>query len=159
MHKLERIKSFGIFLLIAYFLTGILSCSRVCQKGYANPNCSVEIRAVYENLNYSVTESKNHDSAYNYSASIISSSSGPFALQLTHVSSGFFVNNVQGQVSMGGDSLTIISQAPDTNARYIKGIGTLSNNVLTLYYTLSYPDSLPVAHIQTDSFLSIWIHP
>ena len=137
----------------------ILSCSRVCQLGYANPNCSVELRAQYENLNYVVTESKNHDSAYTYPATIITSTAGPFALRLTNVANNFFVNNVLGQVSMSGDSLVINNQAPDSNARYIKGLGTLSNNVLTLNYTIYYPDSLPVIHTQTDSFLSIWVHP
>ena len=156
---MKRILRFCIFILLGYSLTTFLSCSRVCQSGYANPNCSVELRALYENLNYTVTESKNHDSAYNYSATIITSTAGPFALQMTNVANGFFVNNVKGQVSISGDSLVITRQAPDTGARYIQGLGTLTNNVLTLNYTISYLDSLPVIHIQTDSFLSIWVHP
>jgi hypothetical protein len=158
---LEKIKVFCLSILLAGSLSALWSCSRACQAGYANPNCSVEIRAQYENLNYTVTESKNHDSAYYmYSAAIISSPAGPFALQMTNVANSFyFVNNVNGIVSITGDTLAIARQAPDTNARYIQGLGTMSNNVLTIYYTISYPDSLPVIHTQTDSFLSIWVHP
>jgi hypothetical protein len=157
--SLKSIQGFWIFFLFGCFLSTIWSCSKVCQTGYANPNCSIEIRAPYENLYYTVTESMNHDSAYSYSAAIISSQTGPFALQLTNVANGLFVNNVNAQVSITGDSLTIARQAPDTNARYIQGLGTLSNNVLTINFTISYPDSIPVLHTQTDSFLSVWIHP
>jgi len=156
---LKGIRSICIFSLFACFLPTIMSCSRVCQAGYANPNCSIEIRAAYENLYYQVTENKDHDSADTYSATIISSPAGPFALQMTNVANGSFVNNVNALVSITGDSLTIALQAPDTNARYIQGLGTLSNNVLTINYTISYQDSTPVIHTQTDSFLSIWVHP
>ena len=157
---MKKIQVFCHFIMLAGSLSALWSCSKACQAGYANPNCSIEIRAPYENLYYTVTESEDQDSAYTYSATIISSPAGPFALQLTNVANGvFFVNNVNGLVSITGDSLTIARQNPDTNANYIQGLGTLYNNVLTLNFTISHPDSLPFIHTQTDTFQSIWIHP
>jgi len=146
-------------MILAALIVAASSCNKACQAGYANPNCTIEIRAPYENLNYTVTESKNGDSAYTYSATIISSSAGPFAVQLTNVANGFFANNVTGVVSITGDTLTIARQSPDTNANYIQGLGTLSLSTLSLSFSISYPDSQPYIHRQTDTFQSVWVHP
>jgi hypothetical protein len=144
--------------LAAICLLGLGACSKVCQIGYENPNCSVETRAQYENVNYTVTESKNGDSAYTYSATIVSSPLGPLKVQLSNVANNFFINNVTASVT-ATDTLTIAYQAPDSNSRYIQGIGVLTGSTLALNYVITYPDSLPVLHTQTDYYQSVWVHP
>jgi hypothetical protein len=143
-------------LLTAVLLSGIAACKKTCQTGYEDPGCSIETRAEFENLNYTVTESMNGDSAYSYPATIIAGA-GPLQILLTGVGNGAIVNNVTGIVS--SDTLTIARQAPDSNAHYIQGSGILSGNQLTINYTITYPDSLPVLHTQVDQYYSQWVHP
>lgn len=158
--KPVKLKNKASLCICALFCTVLLvfsSCSKVCQTGYANPNCSTEIRAQFENLYYTVTESKNQDSAYTYSATIIASPSGVLKVLMTNVGNGAFVNNVVAVAN--ADTLTIPYQAPDSNAHYIVGGGIISGNVLLLTYTITYPDSVPTPHTQTDSYQSQWVHP
>jgi hypothetical protein len=145
----------AIFLIVALFF-GFSACKKTCQPGYENPNCSVEIRAQFENLNYTVTESKNSDSATSYPAGIIAGAN-ILQVQLTNVGNGAIVHNVVGNVT--ADTLIIPNQAPDTNAHYIQGIGILSGNTLYLSYTITYPDSQPFLHTQTDYYQGQWVHP
>ena len=156
MYFFKSIKSVVAPLAAALLLLG--SCNKACQTGYENPNCSIEIRNQFENVNYTVTESKNGDSAYTYAATIVSSPAGILKVQLTNMANNFFVNNVTASVN-SGDTLTIPSQAPDSNGRYILGLGILSANTLYISYAITYPDSLPVLHTQTDYYQSTWVHP
>jgi hypothetical protein len=134
------------------------SCNKACQAGYVNPNCSVEVRAQFENLYYTATEERNQDTpAYTYSATIIASPRNPLGVLMGNVANGFFVNYVYASTS--NDTLTIPYQAPDTNGRYIQGLGIISGSVLTLSYAVTYPDSTPVIHSQTDYYYSSWVHP
>lgn len=142
---------------LAFCLLGLCACNKACQTGYENPNCSVEVRAQFENLYYTATESKNQDSAYTYSATILASPSDIRKVLLTNVANGFFINNVSAITN--SDTLTIPYQCPDTNARYIQGTGILSGNVLSMYFTVTYPDSIPILHTQTDLYQSVWVHP
>jgi len=144
-------------MLLGTILLLISSCSKVCQTGYANPNCATEIRAQFENLYYTVSESKNQDSIYTYSATIIASPASILKVLMTNVGNGAFVNNVIAVTN--ADTLTIPYQAPDSNAHYITGSGIISGSVLVLYYTITYPDSVPSPHTQTDSYQSQWVHP
>jgi hypothetical protein len=137
-------------------LTSLLCCSKVCQTGYENPNCSVQVRSQFENLYYTVTESRDQDSAYSYAATIVSDPN-ILRVQLTNVANGAFINNVVATAT--ADTLTIAYQAPDTNAHYIQGSGIISGSVLLLTYTITYPDSVPVPHTQTDYYQGQWAHP
>ena len=148
---------FCICIAICATLLAISSCSKVCQTGYENPNCSVETRAQFENLYYTVSESRNGDSIYTYPATIIASPAGILKILMTNVGNGAFVNNVLAVVN--ADTLTIPYQAPDSNAHYITGGGIISGSVLLISYTISYPDSVPVPHTQTDGYQSQWVHP
>ena len=152
---LIRSKKIIVILIATLFALG--ACNKACQVGYENPNCSVEIRNQFENENYTVTESKNGDSAYTYAATIVSSPAGILQVQLTNMANNFFVNNVRASVN--NDTLTIPNQAPDSNGRYVLGQGVLSGNTLFLNYAITYPDSLPVLHTQTDYYQSVWVHP
>jgi hypothetical protein len=143
--------------LTAVLLICIGACKKTCQTGYENPNCSIETRAEFENLNYTVTESMNGDSAYTYPATIIASPNGILRVLLTGVGAGAIVNNVAGIVD--STTLTIPRQAPDSNAHYIQGSGSLNGNTLTINYTITYTDSLPVLHTQADYYYSQWVHP
>ena len=134
-----------------------MGCNKACQTGYENPNCSVEVRAQFENVAYAVTESRNLDSPYTYTASILAASRDIRKILLTNVTNGFFINNVSAITN--ADTMTIAYQSPDTNARYIQGSGILSANVLTINYVVTYPDSNPVLHTQTDYYQSVWVHP
>lgn len=141
---------------IAVCLLGILSCHKTCQTGYENPNCSIETRAQFESLTYTATESRNLDSAYSYPATIIPHPTDIRKVMLTNMANGVFAHNVVGSVV--SDTLTIAYQSPDTNGHYIQGIGILSSNLLNLNYVVTYTDSLPVIHLQTDVYQSTWIH-
>ena len=154
--KLKNKLSFCICILLGILLL-ISSCSKVCQTGYANPNCSTEIRAQFENLYYTVSESKNQDSIYTYSATIIASPRSILDVQLSNVGNGTFVNNVTAVVN--ADTLTIPYQQPDSNAHYIQGSGIISGSILQLTFYITYPDSVPVYHTQTDAYQSQWVHP
>lgn len=153
-------KTVGIYVAtaISCLLISIHSCSTACQQGYINPDCNVQIRAPFENLNYTATESKNSDTNYTYPATIIASQN-ILQVQLTNVANGFFANNVTGTVSLNGDTLTIANQNPDGNSNFIAGKGVLSGNTLSLVYTISYTDSVPYIHPQTDVYVSSWVHP
>jgi hypothetical protein len=135
----------------------LAACNKTCQTGYENPNCSVEVRAQFENLNYTATESRNGDSAYTYTATIIADPKNIRNVLLSHVANGVFVNNVTASTS--ADTLIIPYQSPDTNRFYIQGLGLLNGNVLSISFAVSYPDSVPVLHTQTDFYQSIWTHP
>jgi hypothetical protein len=104
-----------------------------------------------------VSESKNGDSVYTYSATIIASPSNILKVLMTNVGNGAFVNNVVAITN--ADTLTIPYQAPDSNAHYITGSGIISGSMLVLNYTITYPDSVPAPHIQTDGYQSQWVHP
>jgi hypothetical protein len=147
----------GLYLILAATLLPLLSCNKACQAGYENPNCSIEVRAQFENLYYTVTESRNQDSAYSYSATIIASPGDIRKVLLSNVANGLFVNNVVGITS--SDTLTIAYQSPDSNGRSIQGRGILSLNVMKISYIVSYTDSLPAVHTQNDIYQSVWIHP
>ena len=150
---LIRSKKNLIILITSLFTLG--SCNKTCQTGYENPNCSIEIRNQFENVNYTVTESKNGDSAYTYSATIVSSPASILQVQLTNMANNFFVNNVTATVS--NDTLTIPYQTPDSNARYIIGLGILSGNTVYINYAITYPTR---SHRrQTDYYQSTWVHP
>ena len=151
------IRSKKIFVIVVASLCMLCACKKTCQTGYENPNCSVEIRNQFENENYTVTESKNGDSAYSYAATIVSSPANILQVRLTNMGNNFFVNNVTAVVN--SDTLTIPNQAPDSNGRYVLGQGVLSGNTLFLNYAITYPDSLPVLHTQTDYYQSVWVHP
>ena len=158
LFKSRRVKLFYASIAALGILITLFSCNKACQVGYENPNCSIEIRNQYENLNYTVTESKNGDSAYTYAATIVSSPQGILRVQLTNIANNFLVNNVTASVT-ATDTLTIAYQAPDSNGHYIQGIGVLTGNTLALNYAITYPDSLPVLHTQVDYYQSVWVHP
>ena len=134
----------------------ISGCNKTCQTGYENPNCSIETRAEFESLSYAATESRNQDSAYSYPATIIPYPPDIRKVMLTNRARGAFAHNVIGSVV--SDTLTIAYQNPDSNGTYIQGTGILTANVLNINYLISYPDSLPILHTQTDIYQSVWIH-
>lgn len=137
-------------------MSGLLSCSKACQQGYLNPDCSIEERAQFESLSYTATESENGDSAYTYATTIIASPASIYQVQLTTVANGYFTNYVVANVDT--TSLTIPNQAPDSNGHYISGYGTLNGNTLTLMYTISYPLHPPFHYVQTNYYSSVWVH-
>ena len=148
--------AFGAILITISMMGGLLSCNKACQQGYENPNCSVEIRAQFENLYYTVTERKNQDTILKtYSATIIASPKSPFGLHLGNVANGLFVNTVVGTAN--ADTLSLPYQSPDTNSYYIQGRGIISGNVMLLNYTVTYADSQSVVH--ADQYVSQWVHP
>lgn len=138
-------------------MSWLSACKKTCQTGYENPNCSVEIRAQFENLYYTATESRNLDSPYTYNPTIIADPHDIRRILLTGIANGQFINNVSALTN--SDTMTIAYQCPDTNAHYIQGSGILSGNVLTMSYAVTYPDSYPVLHTQTDYYQSVWTHP
>lgn len=154
---LKKILLISSYLAFACLMVSIYACKKTCQTGYENPNCSIEVRAEFENVAYTVTESRNQDSAYSYSASILAAPNDIRKILLTNVANGFFINSVSALTT--SDTMTIAYQSPDTNGRYIQGAGILSGNAITIYYTVTYPDSNPVLHTQADYYQSIWVHP
>jgi hypothetical protein len=153
----NKILTICIYAPVLGIIMSVLGCNKACQTGYENPNCSVEVRAQFENVAYAVTESRNLDSPYVYTASILADPRDIRKILLTNVANGFFIHNVSAVTN--ADTMTIAYQSPDTNARYIQGSGILSANVLTISYMVTYPDSNPVLHTQTDYYQSVWVHP
>jgi hypothetical protein len=146
-------------LLLSIFLLCLLpalSCKKTCQPGYEDPDCSVEIRAQFESLYYTATESMNGDSAYTYAATILPNPANAYQVLLTNVAnSAYFANNVAATAS--NDTLTIAYQNPDTTAVYISGMGTISGNVLTLYYVIYVPNLAGTGLIR-NQYASVWVH-
>lgn len=132
-------KLFKSFMTIAAFsaLTIVSSCTKTCDEGFEGDKCDTEIRAKFID-NYDVSESKNSNAPYSYTTSITTSSANVLQVNISELGGNFFNSSVKATVD--GTSLTIASQDPDSDGYTIAGSGTISNNTVSLTYTITGED-------------------
>lgn len=128
-------KLFRTFLAVAAFaaVSGITSCTKVCDEGYEGDKCDVEIREKIIGT-YGLTETCSLTGAANYDLVITKSSTSVLNVLISPF--GGYVG-VQGTAKVDGDNITISAQS--SNGFNFNGSGTITNDGqnISLSYTIS----------------------
>lgn len=138
-------KLFRTFLAVAAFaaLTGVSSCTKVCDTGYEGDKCDVQIREKFTGVvstTYRAIEDGSNSSPADYTIVISKSNSDIQKILITNMWD-LFTNNVVATVD--GNEFTIASQEPDNDGFVVQGSGTISGDVITVNYSVTDNNSTP----------------
>ncbi len=125
-------KLFRTFLAVAAFaaVSGITSCTKVCDPGYEGDKCDVKIVSKYVGT-YQANGTDNQGGTYTNWTVIISESSSDVLTVLINLQNASIT--LSAKVAEEGGSYTITSQ--NVSGYTYSGSGTLTSNAMTLNLT------------------------
>jgi PKD repeat protein len=111
-----------------------------CNAGYEGPNCAVESRTKFLG-SYLAAESGSASGAYNFNVAIAAQGGDITKVQISNMYDSF-TNPVIASIS--GRNITIASQQPDGDGIVVSGSGSISGNVISITYTVTYSGQVDV---------------
>lgn len=111
-----------------------------CNAGYEGPNCAVESRAKFLG-SYQAAERGTASGTYNFNVAIAAQGGDITKVQISNMYDSF-TNPVIASIS--GRNITIASQQPDGDGIVVSGSGSISGNVISITYTVTYSGQVDV---------------
>lgn len=137
--KKARLLLSGALLAFAGMTTmTFTSCQddEVCPNGYEGKDCATEVRTKFLGT-YAASDIDQDGDTYTYTTSIAKD-----ATDVTKMNIGNFSGLFDGTVTattLSGYSFTIPNQEPDGDGYTVSGSGTISDNTISVSYTITQP--------------------
>jgi hypothetical protein len=109
----------------------------VCASGFEGTDCKTLSRAKFLNANgYQVVEDGTLSASATYAVGVTASGVDSTSLLISNVYDAF-ANTVKATVT-GPSTFAIARQEPDADKYFVEGTGTLSGNIITLKYKVTF---------------------
>lgn len=142
MKSIKNILITSLLTIGAFSAVTLTSCSKsddTCPTGYEGTDCKTLVSQKFSGI-WTASDMQGSTPLSSYVATITpNSASNLLSVAIGKFSDGYFTNDVVATVS--GTSITIASQAPDSDGYTVDGSGSLNttDNKITWNYTITNP--------------------